>query len=68
MHCTNKAYLTLIFSKIKNINIWKSFGRDYIFEHEGRVFKGVDVNQALILDELSPNSSNVLFTDEIIYL
>ena len=39
-----------------------------MFEHEGRVFKGVDVNQALILDELSPNSSNVLFTDEIIYL
>ena len=40
---------------IKNINTWKPFDLDYILEQGDRVFKDVDVNQALAVDELPLN-------------
>ena len=41
----------IIFSKIKNINTWKVFDLDYILEQEDGVFKDVDMNQVLAVDE-----------------
>ena len=52
MQCASNAYLAIIFSTIKNINIWKPFDLDYILEQGDRVFKDVDVNLALAVDEL----------------
>ena len=57
MQCTSNAYLAIIFSTIKNIHTWKPFDLDYILEHGDRVFKDVDVNQALAVDELPLNIS-----------
>ena len=57
MQCTSNAYLAIISSTIKNINIWKPFDFDHILEKEDKVFKNVDVNQALAVDELSLNIS-----------
>ena len=57
MQCTSNAYLAIIFSTIKNINTWKPFDLDYILEQGNRVFKDVDVNQALAVDELPFNIS-----------
>ena len=57
MHCTSNAYLAIIFSTIKNIHTWKPFDLDYILEQGDRVFKDVDVNQALAVDELPRNIS-----------
>ena len=57
MQCASNAYLAIIFSTIKNINMWKPFDLDYILEQGDRVFKDVDVNQALAVDELPLNIS-----------
>ena len=57
MQCTSDAYLAIIFSTIKNINMWKPFDLDYILEQGDRVFKDFDVNQALAVDELPLNIS-----------
>ena len=57
MQCTSNAYLAIIFSTIKSINTWKPFDLDYILEQGDRVFKDVDVNQALAVDELPFNIS-----------
>ena len=55
MQCTSNAYLAIIFSTIKNIDTWKPFDLDYILEQEDGVFKDVDMNQALVVDELPLN-------------
>ena len=52
MQYASNAYLAIIFSTIKNINMWKPFDLDYILEQGDRVFQDVDVNQALAVDEL----------------
>ena len=52
MQCTSNAYLTIIFSTIKNIHTRKPFDLDFILEPGDRVFKDVDMNQALAVDEL----------------
>ena len=57
MQCTSKAYLAIIFLTIKNINTWKSFDLDYVLEQEDSVFKDVDMNQALAVEELPLNIS-----------
>ena len=38
MQCASNAYLAIIFSTIKNINMWKPFDLDYILEQGDRVF------------------------------
>ena len=57
MQCTSKAYLAIIFLTIKNISTWKSFDLDYVLEQEDSVFKDVDMNQALAVEELPLNIS-----------
>ena len=57
MQCTSNAYLAVIFSTSKYINTWKPFDLNYILEQGDGVFKDVDVNQALAVDELSLNTS-----------
>ena len=57
MQCTSNAYLVVIFSKSKYINRWKPFDLNYILEQGDGIFKDVDVNQALAVDELSLNIS-----------
>ena len=57
MQCTIIAYLAIIFSTIKNIKTCKPFDLDYILEQGDRVFKDVDVNQDLAVDELPLNIS-----------
>ena len=57
MQCTSNAYLAVIFSKSKYINRWKPFDLNYILEQGDGIFKDVDVNQALAVDELSLNIS-----------
>ena len=57
MQCSSKAYLAIIFLTIKNINTWKSFDLDYVLEQEDSVFKDVDMNQALAVEELPLNIS-----------
>ena len=32
MQCTSNAYISIVFSVVKNINLWKSLDLDYILE------------------------------------
>ena len=32
MQCTSNAYMSIVFSVVKNINLWKSLDLDYILE------------------------------------
>ena len=57
MQCTSKAYLAIIFLTIKNINAWNSFDLVYVHEQGDSVFKDVDMNQALAVEELPLNIS-----------
>ena len=49
--------LPIFFLAIKNINIWKPFDLGYILKQGDRVFKDVDLNQALVVDEFPLNIS-----------
>ena len=52
MQCTSNAYFAIIFSAIKNIDIWKTFDLDYVLEQGDNIFKEVGVYQPLAVDEL----------------
>ena len=39
--CTAIAHFAIVFSAVKNINIWKSFDLDYILEQGDKIFKQV---------------------------
>ena len=51
------AYLANFFLAIKNVNMWKPFDLGYILKQGDRVFKDVDLNQALAVDEFPLNIS-----------
>ena len=43
MQCTSNAYISVVFSVIKNINLWKSLDLDCLLEQGNRIFKLVGV-------------------------
>jgi len=57
--CTANAYVAIVLSVIKNVNIWKTFDLDYVLEQADRIFNDVCRNkgiyQPLAVDELPPN-------------
>ena len=57
--CTANAYLAIVLSAIKNVNIWKSFDLDYVLEQGDRIFNDVcrvkGIYQSLAVDELPLN-------------
>ena len=55
MQCTSNAYLAPIFSVIKNISLWKTYDLDYILDQGDWLFKSVDIDEPLVVDELSLN-------------
>ena len=52
MQCTSNAYIAIIFSAIKDINIWKSDELDYILNEGDRIFNLVGLKKPLSVDEL----------------
>ena len=43
MQCTSNAYISIVFSVIKKINLWKSLDLDCLLEQGNRIFKLVGV-------------------------
>ena len=52
MQCSSNCYISVIFLVIKNINLWKSLGLDYILKQRDRIFKLVGVGQPLAANEV----------------
>ena len=52
IQCTSNAYISIIYSVIKNINLRKSLDLEDILEQGDRIFKLVGVSQPLAMDEL----------------
>ena len=52
MECTSIAYLTIIYSAVKMVVLWKSLDLDIVLAQGYELFKSVGINNPLAVDEL----------------